>query len=74
MNWLKVIYIIGFAYTVFIIFSSIYNIFSKKVNSKQKHYCKKCNELFIAPIREIDYIYCPYCQEPLDYYKKEEEN
>ena len=39
---------------------------------KEKHFCNKCEVGFLASFDQMNYLYCPYCGEPLDYHHEDE--
>lgn len=47
----------------------IYNV---KKHGKEKHICNSCQCGFLSSTNELNYKYCPYCGNPLDYHEEDE--
>ena len=62
-----VVYLIGHATGKYLVM--LYNVGK---HGKGKHICNECQCGFLSSTRELNFIYCPYCGEPLDYHEEDE--
>ena len=40
---------------------------------EEKHFCNYCKARFVTSIEKLNYKYCPYCGQKLDYHEKYKE-
>lgn len=58
--------------SIFVIYK-LTNFIIKTIKHKcGKHFCNKCKLGFILNLEELNYKYCPYCGQELDYHEKYE--
>lgn len=41
-----------------------------RIYKNEKHFCNKCKLGYITNLEELNYKYCPYCGQELDYHEK----
>lgn len=47
-------------------------LFLVKKHAKEKHICNSCRVGFLSDVNKLQYVFCPYCGEPLDYHEEDE--
>ncbi len=53
------------------IFKFVTAFFLTRLHYSEKHACNSCEYFFANSFTDLNFMYCPYCGEPLDYHEKD---